>query len=45
MSQTKKDFTEAMRIIQRIFRKRRESELENKVALLEQEIKEIKGEI
>lgn len=27
MSQTKKDFTEAMRIIQRIFRKRRESEL------------------
>lgn len=27
MSQTKNDFTEAMRIIQRIFRKRRESEL------------------
>ena len=27
MSPTKNDFTEAMRIIQRIFRKRRESEL------------------
>lgn len=35
MSQTKNDFTEAMRIIQRIFRKRRESEL----ALVQNQIK------